>query len=175
MKSVWSVLIGLAVLTMGIVPDATLASDRNGTVWTKQANFNNHQPRQAIVKIRKTKPVHVARASASSNKPETPSNRVLATFQLDEGALALVPPKGPVTPAKPAPGKCEWVRSIVAAYAFEDVNPKVCTGSVFTYEARRGDRTFFIEASALNGELIKVERTDGPQDLTTVTVEPVSQ
>jgi hypothetical protein len=176
MKSIWSILIGLVVLTVGIVPGSTLASDRNGTVWSKQTNFNNPQPRRAIVKIvKRTKPAHVARASSPRKEPEPPTNRVLATFELDQDALALVPPGEPVTAVKPTPGKCEWVRSIVAAYAFEDVTPKVCTGSVFTYEAHRGERTFLIQASALYGELIKVERTDVAQDVTTVTIEPASQ
>ena len=177
MKSVWSILIGLAVLTVGITPGSTLASDRNGTVWSKQTNFNNPQPRRAIVKIiKKKKPAQVARASSSPPKePELPTNRVLETFELDEDAVALVPPEETVTAVKPTPGKCEWVRSIVAAYAFEDVTPKVCTGSVFTYEAHRGDRTYLVQASALYGDLIKVERTDAPQDVTTVTIEPASQ
>jgi hypothetical protein len=176
MKGVWSILIGLAVLTVGIAPGSNLASDRNGTVWAKQTNFNNPQPRRAIVNIaKKKKPTQIARASSTRKESEPPANRVLATFDLDEDAVALIPPEEPVTKVKPTPGKCEWVRSIVTAYAFEDVTPKVCTGSVFTYEAHRGDRTFLIQASALYGDLIKVERTDAPQDVTTVTIEPASQ
>jgi hypothetical protein len=176
MKSVWSILIGLAVLTVGIAPSSTLASDRNGTIWSKRTNFNNPQPRRAIVKIvKRTKPARITRASSTPKEPEPPTNRVLATFELDEDAVAFIPPEEPVTTVKPTPGKCEWVRSIVAAYAFEGVRPKVCTGSVFTYEAHRGDRTFLIQVSALYGELIKVERTDIPQDVTTVTIEPASQ
>lgn len=175
MKRFWSILVGLALLTAGAMPELALASDRNGPSWKKLANFNNQQRRQAIVKMKRTKPAHVARASSPSKKPEAPSYRVLATFELDDDALALAPQAEPVMPVKPAPGKCEWVKSIVVGYAFEDVTPKICTGGVFTYQARRGDRTFHIQASALNGELLKVERTDAPQDSTTVTIEPASQ
>src|SRR5262245_26882588 len=107
MKSIWSILIGLAVLTVGIVPGSTLASDRNGTVWSKQTNFNTPQPRRAIVEIvKRTKPAHVARASSPRKEPEPPTNRVLATFELDQDALALVPPGEPITAVKPTPGKC---------------------------------------------------------------------
>jgi hypothetical protein len=171
----WSMLIGLAVLAAGVASDSALASDRNGTNWKKLVNFNNPQPRRAIVKMKKVKPAHVARASSPSRKPEPASPRILATFELDPDALALASPEEPVMPVKPAPGKCEWVQSIVVGYAFEDVTAKVCTGSVFTYEAHRGDRTYLVQASALNGELVKVERTDAPQDVTTVTIEPASQ
>ena len=80
----------------------------------------------------------------------------------DDGPLAHASPEEPTALARPAPGKCEWVQSIVAGYAFENITPKTCTGSVFTYEARRADRTYLIQASALNGELSKVERTSEP-------------
>ena len=99
----------------------------------------------------------------------------------DDGPLAHASPEEPTALARPAPGKCEWVQSIVAGYAFENITPKTCTGSVFTYEARRADRTYLIQASALNGELIKVERLSRrkvPTSLTgasTLTIDPASQ
>jgi hypothetical protein len=107
---------------------------------------------------------------------------LLATSQLDDSPLAHAPPEEPTALARSAPGKCEWVQSIVAGYAFENVTLKTCTGSVFTYEARRADRTYLIQASALNRELIKVEHTseptqsaDIPDEASTLTIEPASQ
>ena len=114
MNSWWSILIGLVVLTVGGLPDSVLASDRNGMAWQKSTNFNNHQNRQILVKMKRTKPAtQVARFSSTKKKPEPPAYRILATFQLDQDALALAPAQEPVAPAKPVPGKCEWVRSIV--------------------------------------------------------------
>lgn len=176
MNSWWSILIGLVVLTVGGLPDSVLASDRNGMAWQKSTNFNNHQNRQILVKMKRTKPAtQVARFSSTRKKPEPPAYRILATFQLDQDALALAPAQEPVAPAKPVPGKCEWVRSIVVGYAFEDVAPKVCTGSVFTYGARRGGRSYIVQASSLTGELVKVERTDALPESTTVTIAPANQ
>ncbi len=176
MNSWWSILIGIVFLTVGGLPESVTASDRNGMAWQKVTNFNNHQYPQTMVKMKRTKPAaQVARFSSTRKKPEPPAYRILATFQLDQDALALAPAEEPVAPAKPVPGKCEWVRSIVVGYAFENVAPKVCTGSVFTYEARRGGRSYLVQASALTGELIKVERTDALPESTTVTIEPASQ
>jgi hypothetical protein len=182
MSCFWSILIGLALLTAGSLPDSAEASDRGGLAWKKSTNFNNHPPRQAVVKIRKRTPkVEIAQSHRAGRNIEAPTFRILATFQYDDGTLAHAPPKTPTALARPAPGKCEWVQSIVAGYAFENVTPKTCTGSVFTYEARRADRTYLIQASALNGDLIKVERTsqpmqsaDIPDKASTLTIEPAS-
>jgi hypothetical protein len=182
MRSFWSILVGLALLAAGGLPDSAEGSDRRGVTWKKTANFNNHQPRLAIVKSKKRKAkVEVAHSRPSVKKFEAPAKRVLATFELDDSALSLAPPEEPLALAKPTPGKCEWVRSIVAGYAFENVTPRSCAGSVFTFEARRGDRTFLVQASALNGELVKVERILEPAqgadavDETTLAIEPASQ
>ena len=157
----WSIFIGLALLAAG--SNSAEALDRGSIAWKKSTNFNNHPPRQAVAKIRKRRPrVEIAQSHGAGKKTEAPNYRILATFQFDDAALAHAPPENPRALVRPAPGKCDWVRSIVAGYAFENVTPQVCTGSVFTYEARRADRTYLIQASALNGELIKVERTSEP-------------
>src|SRR5687767_9152371 len=175
MKSWWSIFVGLVLLT--IVQDGALASDRSGATWKKTTNFNNHQRSEVMVKMRKAKAaVPVAQSSPSGNEFEAPTHRILATFQFDHDALAHVPAEEPAALARPAPGKCEWVKSIVTGYAFDHVTPKACTGSVYTYEARRGDRTFLIQASALNGDLVKVERllSSSTTD-SAVTIEPAGQ
>ena len=162
MNCFWSILLGLALMAAGSLPDSAEASDRS-LGWKKSTNFNNHPPRQAVVTIRQRRPrVEIAQSPGAGKKIEAPTYRILATFQFDDGALAHAPPENPKALARPAPGKCGWVQSIVAGYAFEYVTPKTCTGSVFTYQARRADRTYLIQASALNGDLIKVERTSEP-------------
>ena len=163
------------------MPDSAEASDRS-LGWKKSTNFNNHPPRQAVVKLRQRRPrVEIAQSHGAGKKIEAPTYRILATFQSDDGALAHAPPENPRALARLAPGKCEWVQSIVAGYAFENVTPRTCTGSVFTYEAGRADGTYLIQASALNGELIKVEHTsqptqsaDIPDKAATLTIEPAS-
>jgi hypothetical protein len=179
MSCFWSILIGLALWAAGSLPDSAEASNRS-LGWKKSTNFNKHLPRQAIVKIRKRRPkVEIAQSHGAGKKIGAPTYRILATFQIDDAALAHAPPENPRALVRPAPGKCDWVRSIVAGYAFENVTPQVCTGSVFTYEAIRADRTYLIQASALNGELIKVERTsermqsaDIPDEASPRTIEP---
>jgi len=181
MSRFWSIFIGLAILVAGSLLDSAEALDGRSVAWKKSTNFNIHPPRQAVVKIRKRRPtVEIAQSHRAGKKIEAPTIRILATFQLYDGPLAHAPAEDPI--AKPAPSKCEWVKSIVAGYAFENVTPQTCTGSVFTYEARRADKTYLIQASALNGELIKVERTSEPtqsagipDEASTLTIEPASQ
>ena len=177
MNGWWSILVGLLVLNTCFVQDGALASNRSGATWKKTTNFNNHERREVMVKMKKARAaVPVAQSSPSQNKFEAPPNRILATFQFDHDALAHAPVEEPVALARPAPGKCEWVRSIVTGYAFDHVTPKACTGSVYTYEARRGDRTFLIQASALNGDLVKVERLLSSSTIdSAVTIEPAGQ
>jgi hypothetical protein len=182
MSCFWSILIGLALLAAGSFPDSAEASDRLSLAWKKSTNFNNHPPRQAVATIRKRKAkVEIAQSHRAGKKIGAPTYRILATFQFDDVALAHAPPENPTALARSAPGKCEWVQSIVAGYAFENVTPRTCTGSVFTYQARRADRTYLIQASALNGELIKVERRSEPTQsadildkVSTLTIEPAS-
>jgi hypothetical protein len=180
MSCFWSILMCLALLTAGSLPDSAEASDQRSLAWKKSTNFNNHPPRKAVINIMKRRPkVEIAQSHRAGKKIEVPTFRILATFQFDDAALAHAPSENPTALARPAPGKCEWVQSIVAGYAFENVTPRTCTGSVFTYEARRADRTYLIQASALNGELIKVERTsermqsaDIPDGASPRTIEP---
>jgi hypothetical protein len=175
MNSWWPIPVGL-LLTVGVVHDGALATDRSGATWKKATNFNNHQRRESMVKMKKASAGVQLAQSFSKNKVEAPTNRILATFQFDHDALAYAPVEEPVALARPAPGKCEWVRSIVAGYAFDHVTPKACTGSVYTYEARRGDRAFLIQASALNGDLVKVERmSSSPTTDSALTIEPAGQ
>ena len=182
MSRFWSILMGLALLTAGSLPDSAEASDQRNLAWKKSTNFNNHPPRKAVVNITKRRPkVEIAQSYRASKKIEVPTFRILATFQFDDSALAHAPSENPTALARLAPGKCEWVQSIVAGYAFENVTPRTCTGSVFTYEARRADRTYLIQASALNGDLIKVERTsepmqsaDIPDEASTRTIAPAT-
>jgi hypothetical protein len=178
MKSWLSILSGLFVLTLCGVQDGAPASERSGATWKKTTNFNNHQHRELMVKMKKAKAaVPVAKSSSSKNKLVAPTYRVLATFQPDQDALVHAPVDEPIAVARPTPGKCEWVRSIVTGYAFDHVTPKACTGSVYTFEARRGDRLFLIQASALNGDLVRVERLSSSPTTTdaAVTVEPAGQ
>src|SRR5215207_3653904 len=183
MNRFWSIFMGLALLVAGSLLDSAEALDGRSVAWKKSTNFNNHPPRQAVVKFRKRRPkVEVAQSHPAGKRIEAPTIRILATFQLYDGPLAHAPAEDPTALAKPAPSKCEWVQSIVAGYAFENVTPQTCTGSVFTYEARRADKTYLIQASALNGELIKVERTSEPtqsagipDEASTLTIEPASQ
>src|SRR5687768_6651270 len=129
MSRFWSILIGLALLAAGSLLDSAEASDRRSLAWKKSTNFNNHPPRQAVAKIRKRRPkVEIAQSHPAGKKIEAPTFRILATFQFDDGALAHAPPENPTALAKPAPGRCGWVQSIVAGYAFENVTPRTCTG-----------------------------------------------
>jgi hypothetical protein len=52
----WSILVGLALLTAGSLPDSAEASDQRSPAWKKSTNFNNHPPRKAVVNITKRGP-----------------------------------------------------------------------------------------------------------------------
>ena len=71
MSRSWSILMGLALLTAGSLPDSPEASDQRNLAWKKSTNFNNHPPRKAVVNITKRRPkVEIAQSYRASKKIE---------------------------------------------------------------------------------------------------------
>jgi len=53
---------------------------------------------------------------------------------------------------------CDKAKSVVMGYGFSDIQPKICSGSVYSFAASRGGKSFSIKVSALNGVLTEVKR-----------------
>jgi hypothetical protein len=174
----WSIP-GLLVAAALLAPGSADARDK--VAWSKTTNFNLHR---ALDRAPAAKLVNKARAMApkaiAGKVLDEPGNRILATFPLEEDVPILKPLDPSEFVARPPPDRCEWIRSIVAAYAFENVRSTSCVGSVYSFEAERGERRFLIEASALNGDLLKVERLAldglaGDSQALELTIEPAGQ
>jgi hypothetical protein len=153
----------LAVLTAFAVMHSSLVlaeqsqfSGRDKIHWRKVTNYN--------VRSVSTKKIIPKIAVTSKAVPEQSINpqppRILATFDYGGSAVSMGPANELFAAPKAAPVRCEWARSIVSGYAFENVEAKACEGSMYDFEAMRGGKRFSIQISALNGELIKVQRID---------------
>ena len=53
---------------------------------------------------------------------------------------------------------CDKAKSIVTGYGFSDIQTQSCSGSVYSFAATRGGKSFSVKVSALNGELTEVKR-----------------
>ncbi|HEY7765891.1 MAG TPA: hypothetical protein VIB38_12945 [Aestuariivirgaceae bacterium] len=172
----WSILAFLAAALLA----AESAEARDKIAWSKTTNFNLHRTLEKTPAKQLTRKKERATASAAGTIVEEPGYRILATFPLEEDAPISEPSAPQEFVTRPPPDRCEWIRSIVATFAFDNVRPTSCLGSVYSFEAERGERRFLIEASALNGDLMKVERlaldgTAGGQALEGVRIEPAGQ
>jgi hypothetical protein len=150
--------------------------------WNKSVNFNTSKAAP-----RKNKPRDVSRKKQTSRHevaivPELEQEPVLPPVEISAPASAHPLWTGslsePVLP-KSAPERCEWARSIVAGYAFGNVEATNCRGSVYRFEATRDEKRFSIEVSAVNGQLTKVEKLQATSatahDNATFTVEPAAK
>ena len=112
---------------------------------------------KAVVAKKNAKPQEkpaslVASAAAQPVKPVT---KVTANTELD--------PEVKLTgAAKPAPSTksigCTAGAAVVTGYGFGDVKPKTCTGSTYAYTASRGGKSYLIELTATNGEVVNVKK-----------------
>jgi hypothetical protein len=150
--------------------------------WNKAVNFNTSKaaPRKnkprAVFQKKQTPRHEVAIVPELEDKPVLPPVEISAppsAHPLWTGSL-----NEPVLP-KSAPERCEWARSIVAGYAFGNVEATNCSGSVYRFEATRDEKRFSIEVSAVNGQLTKVEKLEATSatahDSATFTVEPAAE
>lgn len=138
------------------------ASARDKVYWHKTVNYNLSRPQQKLrttigKKVIARPAVGVNTQSDKSKAPQ--SVKILATFDYGENALGVSRVTWAV-PLKPAPARCEWARSIVQGYVFENVEAKRCEGSIYDFEAIREGKKFSIKVNAINGELIKVEKIE---------------
>jgi len=53
---------------------------------------------------------------------------------------------------------CDKAKSIVTGYGFSNIQTQSCNGSVYSFAASRGGKSFSVKVSALNGELTEVKR-----------------
>jgi hypothetical protein len=53
---------------------------------------------------------------------------------------------------------CDKAKSIVTGYGFSDIQTMSCSGSIYSFAANRGGKSFAVKVSALNGELTEVKR-----------------
>lgn len=145
------------------------AASREKVLWDKTANYNisvparhkisvpaRHKQTQTILAKKKSASVRHSAPSKWEKTKRTP--RILQTFDYGESSLVVKPVSQTVALATPPPSRCEWARSIVAGYAFGNVQAKSCEGSIYVFEGTRDVRTFLIEISGIDGDLIKVEK-----------------
>jgi hypothetical protein len=92
---------------------------------------------QAVEKPKK-KPTQTASAPVAPPKPEkaTPSAKTTASSNVS----------------------CDKAKSIVTGFGFSNIQTQSCSGSVYSFAASRGGKSFSVKVSALNGELTEVKR-----------------
>jgi hypothetical protein len=144
------------IASCAVLPKQSMAATRDKVLWDKKANFNVSQ---FHMQKHKTEPppnkVEDLQSPAILGPP-----KIIDTFQLEGDTTLTTATTAPVAISIPRPTRCDWAKSIVAAYAFENVIPKTCNLGVLRFEATRQGRKFSIQVSAVNGDLIKVERID---------------
>lgn len=163
MKIRWPILAATVIATMAncvLLEGQSFGAQRDKILWSKKANFKanfnltdrpSQKPRAPVL----TRENHGFERALTPQPP-----KILATFELEEGAHPQEAPAS-VLASRPTPTRCEWAKSIVAGFAFENVKATACDRSVLAFEATRDGRKYAIEVSAINGDLIKVERIGG--------------
>jgi hypothetical protein len=53
---------------------------------------------------------------------------------------------------------CDKGAAVVADYGFSNVEPKACTGKIFTFKAARTGKTYDVSVSSANGEITEVRK-----------------
>jgi hypothetical protein len=163
----WNVITAVAVLAISaFLTEQSKASAGDKVYWHKTVNYNLSRFEQKLRSptVRKLTIKHGVSSNAQSDKSRSLQPvKILATFDYGESALGVSPATQPA-PLKPTPVRCEWARSIVQGYLFEDIEAKTCKGSIYDFEAMRGAKKFSIRVNAINGELIKVEKIESASD-----------
>ena len=163
----WSVITAVAVVAISaFLTEQSKASARDKVYWHKTVNYNLSRPEQKrpSTTVKKLTIRHGVSGNAQSDESRSlQPAKILATFDYGESALGVSPVNQPA-PLIPTPVRCEWARSIVQGYLFENVEVKRCKGSIYDFEAMRGAKRFSIRVNAINGELIKVEKIDSASD-----------
>jgi hypothetical protein len=138
--------------------DQSPGAARDKVLWNKTANYN---ALAHPVKKRLPPPAREGTRSSRFKSPpprDPPAPRILATFDYGDTTLWTGSADQSFLMSKPQPTRCEWAGSIVKGYAFDNIEPRTCQGSVLSFEAMRGGQKFRIDVSALNGDLISVEK-----------------
>jgi hypothetical protein len=114
------------------------------------------------------------RVTIREASPKAPSNSKLASIMIEPAVprrqipSPRLKPKSPVSALRSEPatelGKgasrfgCATAKSIIAKYAFDNLQTKSCEGTVYSFTATRAGKPFLIKISALTGELVEVKR-----------------
>jgi hypothetical protein len=165
MYAPWLFLATSSVLFLACpVVDQSLGAARDKVLWNKTANYSAlaHTAKKPLRPPAK----EASRRSRIKSPPpaDPPAPRILATFDYGDTALWTGSADQSFLMSKPQPTRCEWAGSIVKGYAFDHVEPQTCEGSVLRFEAMRGGQKFRIDVSALNGDLINVEKIKARRD-----------
>lgn len=148
-------------------------SARDKVYWDKASNFNSPQPtghkRKPLSRNKQAPNNAVMSNTAPGKSGNQQPARILGSSGFRDSALRTNSASQAASAPKPAPTRCEWARSIVNGYAFANVEARTCEGSIYSLEATREGKRFSIQISALNGELIKVERIESGIDPGAIT------
>jgi hypothetical protein len=159
MYAAWLFLATSFILILGCpLVDESLGATRDKVLWNKTANYTTftHPAKKRFRPLAKEGPKSSRIKSPPPSEPPAP--RILATFEYGDTTLWTGSADQSFLMSKPQPTRCEWAGSIVKGYAFDNIEPRMCDGSVLSFEATRDGQKFRIEVSALNGDLISVEK-----------------
>ena len=164
-------------------PVATISLDRDSEPLTfDQRPRWNPTPERSTKKAIEVTRLPKASPSAAAiekrvtlNKPlvkKAPGEKVKQAFkpvriEVTKARKHVTPVRKPVPLAKPPRSKprlaanqlsCNKAKSIVSGFGFSDITPRICTGNVYDFNAKRDGKPYSIKVSSLSGELKDVKK-----------------
>lgn len=116
------------------------------------------KPRKKKKKSTASAPSKVKPQTAA--KPKKPTKKPAQTASVPKPKKTTASAKTTNSAAATASANvsCDKAKSIVTGYGFSDIQTMSCAGSVYSFAANRGGKSFAVKVSALNGELTEVKR-----------------
>jgi hypothetical protein len=119
--------------------------------------YEEPEPRYYQPKPRKKKSTASAPAKVKPKNVEKPKKKP-QTANAPETTPKPKKATTPETTTASANVNCDKAKSIVTGYGFSNIQTMSCSGSVYSFSANRGGKSFSVKVSALNGELTEVKR-----------------
>ena len=118
------------------------------------------KPRKKKKKSTASAPAKVKPQTAEKPKSEKPKKKPAQTASAPKPKKTTASDKttAPTETTASASVSCDKAKSIVTGYGFSDIQTTSCSGSVYSFAANRGGKSFAVKVSALNGELTEVKR-----------------
>jgi hypothetical protein len=96
-------------------------------------------------------------------KPKKPVQKAVQqpTVKKPVKKVAATPkaqPEKKKTPVAATGISCDKGASVVSEYGFSNVEPKTCTGKIYTFKAARTGKSYDVSVSSANGEITEVRK-----------------